>query len=98
MNDTESRQVWRRVGVSLSRQTSEPINMSQQAVIRKHTQNFVQAHWKLLEQQLSCQGNCASEQNTCTDTQATACFLINQNEIENYNNPRKKDMKNAKKK
>ena len=58
------------------------LSPSNQEVIREKVQVFVQAHFDVLKETLSCNGDCASSQNTCPDAQAAACYLINQQAVD----------------
>lgn len=89
MNRTELRQQMRMAGLDAPyrhSRTEELRNMiqppihapAQQHVMRARTEQFVQRHWSVLQETLSCSGNCSSPENTCPDAQASACFHQNQ--------------------
>ena len=95
LNETESRQIFRTVGCYYNRHMQH-VQSCNQIVIRKNTESFVQHHWSILKDQLSCNGDCSSNENVCTDVQAATCYLMNENEITNFISPERG--RNAKKK
>ena len=56
---------------------------SNQTVIRSKVERFVQANIQVLQETLDCSGNCAAVENTCPDTQAAACYLLNKDAVDN---------------
>ena len=44
--------------------------------------NGKKTNFDVLKETLSCNGDCASSQNTCPDAQAAACYLINQQAVD----------------
>lgn len=60
-----------------------PLSVStNQEKVRTSTQKYVQANWQVLQEILSCKGDCASKDNVCTDAQATICYKTNRKAIE----------------
>jgi hypothetical protein len=53
-----------------------------QEVVRKKVQSFLQSNWQSFSELLNCNGDCASLRNTCTDAQALVCYRINKKQID----------------
>jgi hypothetical protein len=90
INKTEARQLARKMGMFPPRcasieeleslvQVDEPTHQSK---IRSSTQDYIQKNYDLIADLLSCDANCASAENTCTDAQAIVCFNMNKSVIE----------------
>jgi hypothetical protein len=91
MNKTELRQLYTQYGLDPpSRQaTTEELSTfttsvvkSNQAQIRQKVQAFVQPNWEVLKEILTCNGDCSESQNTCTDAQASVCYITNQKKVD----------------
>jgi hypothetical protein len=92
MNTTERRAMYRSVGLPLPKRTlsDEQLDMlttthtpSNQQSIRVKVERFVTANMDVLKETLDCHGNCADSSNTCPDAQAAACYLMNQQAVDN---------------
>jgi hypothetical protein len=92
MNRTELRQMYRVAGLPVPKRTlsgeqlnsmETTISVSNQQAIRGKVQRFVQANFTVLKETLDCTGNCAESANRCSDAQAAACYLMNQDAVEN---------------
>lgn len=92
MNRTELRQMYRVAGLTIPKRTlsddrlaamETTLSVSNQQVIRGKVQRFVQANFTVLKETLDCDGNCAESENRCPDAQAAACYLMNQDAVEN---------------
>jgi hypothetical protein len=57
---------------------------SDQRQIREMTQSFVRSNWQTFAELLSCNGDCASMQNNCTDAQAFVCYRVNKSAISEH--------------
>ena len=90
MNKTEKRQMYRHAGLPVPKRTlseeqlenlETTLSVSNQQVIREKVQRFVQANFHVLQETLDCSGNCADSDNTCSDAQAAACYLLNEDAV-----------------
>ncbi|MGA1354400.1 MAG: hypothetical protein ACO32I_06465 [Candidatus Limnocylindrus sp.] len=93
MNETEQRQLIRQLGMARPYRGELPTELDQvnipsdlqpsaQTVLRNKTEAFVQAHWDILRETLTCTGNCGQIDNTCTDAKALTCYKVNQRAID----------------
>jgi len=57
-------------------------NMCAQAYKRRKTEDWLKANWPYVKESMSCEGNCASPENKCTDTQAHICYSENKNKVD----------------
>ena len=91
MNNTELRHIYQLAGLPRPPRNlnSDELSIltcskkkSNQDIIRKKVQTFVQQHWDVLSETLTCSGDCAELVNSCTDAQASICYLTNQREVD----------------
>lgn len=91
MNTTEKRMLYGTAGLPRPKRTLSDTELSEmmttlspsnQQGIRAMVEKFVQAHFDVLKETLSCQGDCASVYNACPDAQAVACYLINKDSVD----------------
>lgn len=94
MNETETRLLLLQAsGKRFSRQTplSELQNadldvatgVCAQAYKRKMLQSWLTRNWTYVQESLSCEGDCASEHNKCSDAQAHTCYSSNKDKVDN---------------
>jgi len=53
-----------------------------QAYMRRKTQEWLSANWDYVKESLSCEGDCASVHNQCTDVQAHTCYTDNRDKVD----------------
>ena len=92
LNQTEARVMLRRFGIHAARHHEDVESLfsllnaltetvTEQSRIRAQLQAYVKAHWEYLAEILPCDGDCASPNNPCTDTQARACYETNKDSL-----------------
>lgn len=89
VNSTEARQIALEHGYRVPRHYSigniddilcNPVDIdlkSTQLTQRAVVQRYCEKNWDTLQEVLRCEGNCAENKNSCTDTQASVCFYSN---------------------
>lgn len=92
MNETELRLVLlratgnrfpRHVGVNrLSSMNVSCNNICAQSYKRQKTQDWLKANWSYVKESLSCEGDCASPDNKCSDLQAHVCYTENKSKVD----------------
>ena len=91
MNRTEARLSYKLAGLTLPHrhlsmeqllEMETALALSNQAACRNALNAFVQEHWRVLKETLTCNGDCASPENRCPDAQAAACYLSNRDAVD----------------